>query len=509
MAGSIFTSQGQPVSKPTNSGGLNSGSSPLSVADNEATDLINIDYNSFGSFIKRSGYSPLNTTAFNSGAANNGLAYFEMVSGTDYIVGAFGSKLAKQDSLDGTWDDITGALTLTAGNNNRHSFSSYRDTLLGTNGVDPVWKWTGTGNASAATVPTGLTSAKWVVQFFGYTWLLNVTVSGVSYKSRGHFSSPGTIDIWDSADWIDVARDNGQECTGAVVLGDKLVFFKERSIYIISYTGDPDIPFVVQKTPSHVGCASGHTIQEVNNGLIFLSQDGFYYFDGANSFKLSDKITPTLMVDMNQSRFQHAVAVYHKSVNRYICSMTAAGGSTHNRNIVFDTANKAWSVYSGLAANAYTNVYTSDGETVYFGDYSGYCYLMNTGTNDKPLNVTTAIPCYYKTKWFSFDDLVDQKGVPHVVVYYNYTNATMNFGYSFDFEDLTQYSIPFSLATSGSLYGTATYGSGTYAGSGGYMQRLDLTGRGRVVRFTFENNTASETFQINGFGAQVHLETHA
>ena len=43
-------------------------------------------------------------------------------------------------------------------------------------------------------------------------------------------------------------------------------------------------------------------------------------------------------------------------------------------------------------------------ERPYFGDYNGYIYRMDTGTDDYPLGVKTAIDAYYYTNWKYFDD---------------------------------------------------------------------------------------------------------
>src|SRR3990167_5702784 len=289
MAGIKYTSQSIPVNFKKLNGGLNSTAGSLGLEPNEFSDLHNIDFDKFGSFGKRNGYSALNTSAFNSSARWTGLKWFELASGTRYLVGTCGDKLAKMDDLDGTWDDITGALTITAGN--LVNTTIFRDNILATNNTDIPFLWTGTGNGSAMTVPTGLTTAKCIEVFSSYTFLANVTVSGTSYKSRLYWSALDSISSWDATDFNDVARDDGQTIVSIKTLADRLVIFKERSIYLAFFTGDADIPFTFQKSNSNVGCIAQFSVQEVDNGLAFLSTDGLYYFDGNNSFKITDRIT--------------------------------------------------------------------------------------------------------------------------------------------------------------------------------------------------------------------------
>ena len=60
MAGKTLTSASASVPFVKNSGGLNSTASALDIADNEASDLKNIDFDRFGAFRKRNGYTHLN-----------------------------------------------------------------------------------------------------------------------------------------------------------------------------------------------------------------------------------------------------------------------------------------------------------------------------------------------------------------------------------------------------------------------------------------------------------------
>jgi len=311
MAGEDLTSKSVPTSFKRNAGGLNSTGSPLVLRDDESSDLQNMDFDRFGSPLQRKGYATLNSSAFNSGATWNSLHWYQLVSGTDFLIGTCGDKLGKMDDLDGTWDDITGGLTITAGDNNHMSWVTFRDTAAGTNGVDVPIKWTSSGNGAALTVPTDLTKAKYNSVLFGFHFLANVTVSGTAHPTRIYWSNLNEVETWTDTDFTHVQRDDGQDITGLRVLGESIVIFKERSIYIGQFTGDADIPFIFPRTNSHVGAVAGHAILELDNGLVFFTTDGWYFFDGNNSFKMSDRITNTLD-KFNDNRFENPIGTEPK-----------------------------------------------------------------------------------------------------------------------------------------------------------------------------------------------------
>lgn len=512
MAGTKFTSASVPVPFTNNIGGLNSTGSPNSLQDTESSDLLNIDFDKFGSFKKRGGYTQLNTTAFNSGAAWNGLIWFEKSNGNNYLIGTCGDKIGEATSLNQAatpFTDRTGGLTITAGNNNHTTFAIHLDTVLGTNGVDAPFQLTGGSAATAMTVPAGLTIAKYVSVFSNYTFLANVTVSGTAHKSRLYWSSIDSISTWGASDFRDVSKNDGQEITGIKVLGETLVVFKNRSIWLCFFTGDSDIPFIFRKSRSPVGCVSSQSIQESKNGLIFRSDDGYYFFDGNNSFKVSDRVTTTIS-GFNKGRYKNVVSAYHITKNRYISSESTASNQTHNRNMTWtfeDGVVNAWSTYDGLNANCFARVYSSGEELIYFGDYSGFVYLSDTTSTDNPSGTATAINGYYYSKWIDYGDLMFKKATPIVAIYHQFDSTTLTFTYSYNFESQDQYSQTFSLSAGASLYGSAVFDTDTYAGVGGDVKKRNLTGRGDTIRLGFKNNVIGETFTIDAFGTLTNAET--
>lgn len=590
------------------SGGLNTTGGPLSLNQNESSDLKNVDFDKFGSILKRNGSSTLNSSAITNTPNIDGLHWFEYVSSGSNVQKAISiadGKFWKMDSLDGTWDQvsedgsvtftgsgandatsggtytglsdieykvvidaegtpdtfewfkdnvsqasgvaITGSsqnldngLTITFVGTDNHtlndqwvfhpavtitadyhcSFTNFLNNVYITNGEDRPFKYNGT-DISLVGIPSGLTDVKYNEQYNNYLFYANVVVSGTTHKSRIYWSTLKDTSVWPSTNFIDISRDDGQEITGIKVLADRLVIYKTRSIYNLFFTGDSDVPFILPgggKSNSSVGCVAPFSIQEVNNGHVFFSYDGFYFYDGNNSYKISDKITTTID-GYNKTRYNEAVSLVQKDKNRYWCAMASSGSSTNDVILVWDYFNNAWTVYDGLACSSLATFYVSETEErPYFGDYAGFVYRADDSStaNDAPLGVATAIDAYYYTNWRALGDLINQKGIPEVVLYFLHSNSVITFGYSYDFEgkDLTnsslsdQFSLTVDLSTSAAVYGTAVYDTDVYAASAGGFKRLDLNGRGRLIRFRVSNSTLGETFRIDGLGSLANLETN-
>jgi len=524
MALPNYTSQSITSGDINFSGGLNSTAGPLKLKDNESPDCQNVDFSKFGSIVPRNGFTALNTSAITNTPNSDGLYWFEFdVSGTltRKLVNIADGKLFKMDDLDGTWDDATNSITITADKN--CTFATFLKKMYVANGTEAFeWDGAGTSSAAASTLPANVTKPKYVVEFNNYLFYGHIVLSGTTNNSRIYWSGLKNTSTYSVTDFIDIGKDDGQEITGLVVLQDRLIIYKTRSIYTLFFTGNADIPFILPgggKTNSTVGCVAPRTIQQVENGHVFLSSDGFYFFDGNNSFKISEKVSDTILGTV-QSRFDSAVAINQRDKNRYWCALTADGGSTNDRVLAWDYFNNAWTLYVGINASAMALVYvTGTEERPYFADYGGFVYRGDTGTNDFPSNVSTKVTAYYLTNWRPYQDLVHQKGIPQALIYYQTSDSTLTFGVSYDFSESgapntgslpgTDFKYTFSTTAGTSKYGTAVYGTGTYAGVGGAIERRDLVGRGRVIQFLFGNATIGETFQIDGIGTLAYLETNA
>ena len=587
MAGSTYTSQSLPVGSKNFTGGWNPTAGPLNLEDNESSDLLNIDFNKFGSILKRNGYTPLNTTAISGSPANDGLYWYQFVSSGVYDrkpVTVAGGAMYEMDNLDGTWNDITGSVTITP--DNHCSFETFLGNVYVTNGVDTPWLWNGTGNAqvvapfvansytfsvsltsaevagisagdtytnngitytivilnegnivatgsgapqvagnltrasgtgktpitySGYVVNVNMESAKYVALYNNYLFFANVVVDGTYYKTRVYWSDINNTLSWSAANWIEIAKNDGQEITGIKVLADRLVVYKTQSIYCLFFTGDADIPFTLPgggKTNSHVGCVAPYSIQEVDNSHIFLNYDGLYIFDGNSSTKISYKLDYVFLNILSKLHLDNAVSLIYKTKNRYLISLTSSGQTTNDITIIWDYYNNAFSQYDGMEV-ASTAICLVDGfdERPYFADYDGFVYQMDTGKNDYPLNTKTAINSYYYTNWKSYDDLVNQKGILSTYIFYAINQGTMTFSYSYDFTTADTFSVLFQMGGSGAVWGNAIWGAFNWGKSGGQIKRVDVDGRGRVVRFGFTNANIDETFQIDGLGNYTNLET--
>ena len=474
-----------------NNGGLNDKISPLIIKDNEASDIQNITFTVGGAIQKRNGYASDNDVIL--AGTPTGLFQYIQNDGTEFFMATAGDKIYKMDSLDGAFDDITGGATIASSSTTLFDFTIASNSVYCTNQTNPVISWAGSGTVSAVTAaPQG----KWIEYHQNIVFIANQS----SFPSRLQFSNvldPGT---WTSTDWIDVGKGDGSGINGLAVLLDTLYIFKENAIYRLSGTNRDD--FVLARMVTDVGCTSGHSIQVINNRIIFQARDGIYVYDGGiNVRKISDRIEDTLD-GLLATRNQFSVSSNFKRLKQYWLSVTSETGTRHNLILVYDYFNDAWTKYTGIDANAMTILNDGDDvEQLYTGSATTQVvYKQDSGTSDDG----KAIDAFYTTKWFRFPEIIQSDKVLRLIRVFAEDSGDWNLTVEAkqDFAAST-FSDILNLDAGGAKWGTGIWGTSTWGGTSVIVGRFNVELRKNFFQLKFSNDQVSEPFKILGFSLYI------
>lgn len=483
-----------------NDGGLNDAFAPTAIEDNEAADLQNVVLSTYGSFATRDGYAKLNSSTLGASVICTGLKYYQPISGTKYIVGIFDNdKICKMDygisAPDGTWDDITGALTFAIGQNNLATFAIGQDTLIIEDGLNTTapYKWTGSGNAAAL---GGSPPNATLVAFHKN---MAFAAGNNTNPSTLYFSDVGDIENWTTglSGNISVETNDGSIIRAIIPGFDALYIWKDSSIWRL--TGADKDTFQTQRMVSDVGCISPKAVSRIGNDFYFTDRQGdIYLYDGAIKLKLiSTKVQGTIS-GANFSRWQYVVT--EQFGDDYYASFSNTGLTTHSRILLFDSFNTAWVKFTGFNANAMAVVDDGSGEDMLiFGDYGGFVYQYPSGTND----AGTAIDAYYTTKQFRFSEVSVEKDFKLLNIY-----ASQKGNYNLSVENRKNFGTTgtvtsISLLGESSLWGTAVYGTDLYGGQNLIIGRIEVNQEGKFFQIKFSNPNLDEPFEIKGYQAFI------
>ena len=480
---------------PDFTGGLNTKDGAGGVADNQYVEGNNVYLVNHG-IAKRKGFARY-TGAFRINSTASGMGIFEapFVDNGTQVIGVAGTKIKLRTSA--AWTDKTGSVDLTT--DKQALFVMINNNLVGVNGTDPAWYYSGSGNAitlAGKNIPTAPTCAE---AFHGRLFLS----SGRELRWGDYMQN-----------WNNPFPDNNDQLfddtiTGLKILGDRnnsfMLVFTNTSIHACDF--DPSVGSTVggdgafRFTPisySH-GCVSRHSTREctLENGqivIIFADSDGLKLIDSSlNITKLTENIQPTWTA-LNASRLKEAIGFYYKPKRWYGLICSSAGSTTHDTVIIFDLQFRVVvGIFDWVMSTA--GLVTIDGVASLVGsNYSGFWNQYDTGQNDN----TAVINGYFRTKAYDGGLPLNNKGFRSLAVHHAYFGVwDIDILAMFD-QSLSSYSTSVTSTTSAAKLGDFILDQDRL----GSVDQLvvasaELAGHGRLVQYEISNKNADEPFRIH------------
>jgi len=269
---------------------------------------------------------------------------------------------------------------------------------------------------------TGGINAKFVIRFEDRLVFAGIDDDPSQVIISGKEPHQEKADISFGGNYIRIEPDAGDAITGLGIYRDKIIVFKERSIWQVTLSqvriGNffVTIPTATMITGSH-GCIAPRSIVPVENDLFFLSSKGVYVLgyepniaiDVLRTNELSVKVRPTFAGISTSSKAGAAAAYYDF---KYLISFPGT-----NQTMVFDRERQAWTgpwttdarvyeVYKD-SSNEYHLLYGSDSDpnVIEFDD---------TEINDQGSVIETRL----RTKKFDFGNWSVFKIIKDVLLHF-------------------------------------------------------------------------------------------
>ena len=195
--------------------------------------------------------------------------------------------------------------------NDKWRFVQFGENVIATNFADPIQTKIAASGGLFADLSADAPKAKYiaVVRDFVFTGYTNDATDGNKpYRVRWSAINDHTswaVDPTTQADFQDIA-DMGN-VTG-VVGGEYATILLEKGIVRGSYIGSPLI-FQFDKVETNRGCKVPNSVCNVGHNVFYLSDDGFYMFDGQSSKAIgAEKVNKFFLDDFNSGFSQNMSA---------------------------------------------------------------------------------------------------------------------------------------------------------------------------------------------------------
>ena len=477
------------------SGGMVSNKPPHTIPLNASSLVKNIVLTPGGGFRQRWGDVEFNGTAMGDPSAITGLASYLPTTNQAYLMAISKSSIYKSE-MDGTMDDITGAVTITADPGNIWTFTQMNDLAIFVGGAPnaPI-KWNATGNAAVlgGTPPNGAFGFQVNNRLFIGNTTANpsrIQWSILSNPEDWSGAGSGSSDIW--------TNDGDQLMSWAILSNDIVLLFKNKSIHQMIVTS---APFPIFPLFKNVGACGKNAVTVVSGIAYFMTSDAkIKATDGSQIIEIPHEDIDDIFENLNMSRLKYVQASYQQGDGySYVIFCCSLGTSTTNDIcIVWDLNNKCWLYYpTGYACNVLA--LTQD-MTLYGGHTNGKVYQKDKVNTNIDASVTSGvIGGLWRWGWRANSSFM-YSARPNKLTLTLQTQSTgfLKVGYGFDYNDDT-ITEQIDQRSTGMLWDSGIWDNSNWGGANNTMKTIYLKGFGNVYQHTIFNDTANVPMKINGF----------
>lgn len=257
--------------------GLNTVNEPSTIADTEASELLNFDVDLDGSIASRPPVTVI------TGAAAGGSKFIGMFvsgSGTVYFIYAVGTTCRAYDVAGNSWTTIASNIDIS--NCVQYQNKLWLIASIGSASNGGSWEPVG-GFVTVAAMPRGVFGCIYKERLFIATGV------GSTNPSRINFSGPANFTSWAGTDFFDVANGDGQAIYRIHSWSGQIAVFKQNSTYTFGYDTMP-AKGVTSLQSSTIGIAGTWALAEAENILYVLWGNSLYAIVNWNWDQINIKV---------------------------------------------------------------------------------------------------------------------------------------------------------------------------------------------------------------------------
>lgn len=474
------------------SGGLTE-AAPDIMLDNELVEAKNAVPDERGAVSKCKGTVRVNSTAFDSNPVEL-LIEFGKSDGTIIPLAFSGTTVRK---WDGTVlkSDLPGIPT---------DWDIYNDVLYWLDGTN-FWQYDGTTIQEVPMYSSGDPT----------TWDIIKTCNFIEQRGQRHFfakknknelyySEIGNINYIQATNVIKAITDDADFITGLKEYAGALLVFKRNAIFgWFGYDPTTDVQF--QRIMVHKGAVSNRTIERVENYLFYMADDGVYalyslYPTMISSVNITDnRISKVIRNAINKDK---ACAVYYESSYRLSISTEGTSNNLEYRfypKLVDDDTNKRGVWFGEFTHPVACYLVRSDGKLYSGSPTDGLIFKHESGYN------YDSQPIHFKVTTKPFDlaqrMVVDSKVKKLFVASRQYVveSSTIDVTAKIDYGTIEKSGISLDESL---VYGEGVWGDAIWGWVDFVTKEIKLSGKGKRVQVTIENNTLDQPVTIYGVAFQ-------
>lgn len=207
-------------------------------------------------------------------------------------------------------------------------------------------------------------------------WVANVRKNNEVFDDRIYYTPVNRFSTFPDGYFLDIGISDGDSFTALHSLGNRLLAFKQKKLYVINVSSSSDAGWYLEAEYEGMGCRQQESVSKTPFGVCWVNDDGVYIFEGKSmpkelTVKLNDATWRTNQLSKNP-------AIGYNNKYKQLCVVQDTAADTDV--FVFDFATQSWSITKSIGSAGVSNFIES---------YDGLYYLEYGGSDAKTLKLLT------------------------------------------------------------------------------------------------------------------------
>ena len=265
-------------------------------------------------------------------------------------------------------------------------------------------------------------------------WIGNVKKNGEVLDDRIYYSPVNRFATFPDSYYLDIGISDGDSITALHSLGNRLLAFKQKKLYVINVSSTSDAGWYLEAEYDGMGCIFQNSVAKTPFGISWVNRNGVYLFDGQSMPKeLTASLDDNLWQagqELSNVLLKPSISYEPKYKQLYVLQDSAmtsnSGVDTEDKVFCFDFATQGWTTRACVGSADVSNFVESfDG--VYFFKHSDD--KIHSLTNDQG---TESIELITKDIDFGNPGLVKKIKKVYIAARDAAANTTLTLAYALD-----------------------------------------------------------------------------
>ena len=245
------------------------------------------------------------------------------------------------------------------------------------------------------------------------------------YGDRIMYSEAGKFDTFPSFNFIDVVKGDSEEYVSIVEYGDRLLAFKQKTLFVINVSSPSPSGWFLEKTFKHNGIQHKEAVFRSEDGVVWVNSAGCWLYNGSNIVNLVENKLDT--VNATNTNTEHglswkdfydnnSIVGYAPKYKQIIILQDCEGSTDPNNTLIYDFRTRSW-VQNSDQTTFFNNVVYSN----FVLDGNGDLAIMTTGGVIRyynPVQSQSTSGIELITKFIDFGNPYNLKKVYKIIVSY-------------------------------------------------------------------------------------------